>query len=170
MRGDSAADPEAWDTGAGWFAGSIDPSEYTDCPWLQIGDGVPYRLLRRAGTRGDVPSVCVGIPPVRSFWVGCDDEPYTSTKSYYQAVYRLDNVGALTACDYKDPPIIIRRFPNGEWSHARRLSPRECLRLQGLPQTWCDVEPRLPERAVYRMAGNSIALPCAEFIIRALCA
>lgn len=162
------ADGTEADAWAGWIDGGAEEADYIDNPEYWIGDGVPWRLMRRAAEYGDVPPVSVAIPHQTNFWNDQETQAYTSTKSYYQAVYRLDIVGALTACDYKDPPVIAQRQPDGEWGRARRLSPRECLRLQGLPQTWCDVEPALPERAVYRMAGNSIALPCAEFILRAL--
>lgn len=42
----------------------------------------------------------------------------------------------------------------------RRLTPTECLRLQGLPDWWCDDVNR-SDSAVYKMAGNGLAIPCA---------
>lgn len=46
----------------------------------------------------------------------------------------------------------------------RRLTPIECLRLQGLPDWWCDGT-RGSDSAIYRMAGNGIALPCAYDVL-----
>lgn len=42
----------------------------------------------------------------------------------------------------------------------RRLTPTECLRLQGLPDWWCD-DANGSDSAVYKMAGNGLAIPCA---------
>lgn len=47
----------------------------------------------------------------------------------------------------------------------RRLTPLECLRLQGFPDDWLDGMD-LSDSAKYRMIGNSIAIPCVEFIMR----
>ena len=47
----------------------------------------------------------------------------------------------------------------------RRLTPLECCRLQGFPDWWEDgVEGS--DSARYKMWGNGIALPCAEFVLR----
>lgn len=42
----------------------------------------------------------------------------------------------------------------------RRLTPTECLRLQGLPDNWCD-DVNGSDSAIYKMAGNGLAIPCA---------
>lgn len=47
---------------------------------------------------------------------------------------------------------------------VRRLTPIECLRLQGLPDWWVDGV-SAPDSAIYKMAGNGIALPCAFDVI-----
>ena len=44
---------------------------------------------------------------------------------------------------------------------VRRLTPIECLRLQGLPDWWCDDVPS-SDAAIYKMAGNGIAMPCVS--------
>ena len=46
----------------------------------------------------------------------------------------------------------------------RRLTPTECLRLQGLPDWWCDGADG-SDSAIYKMAGNGIALPCAVDVL-----
>ena len=50
----------------------------------------------------------------------------------------------------------------------RYLTPLECERLQGLPDHWtaygCEGE-TISDRARYRALGNSIALPCAEYVM-----
>ena len=42
----------------------------------------------------------------------------------------------------------------------RRLTPIECLRLQGLPDWWVDGA-NGSDSAIYKMAGNGLAIPCA---------
>lgn len=57
---------------------------------------------------------------------------------------------------------------NGENEYKyviRRLTPIECARLQGFPDWWCDGA-NGSDSAQYKMWGNGIALPCAEFVLR----
>ena len=49
----------------------------------------------------------------------------------------------------------------------RRLTPLECERLQGLPDDWTNI-PGASDSARYRALGNSVAIPCVEFIMRSL--
>ncbi|MFR2289906.1 MAG: DNA cytosine methyltransferase [Butyricicoccus sp.] len=48
------------------------------------------------------------------------------------------------------------------------LTPLECERLMGLPENWtkygCKNE-EISDHARYRALGNSIALPCAEYVM-----
>ena len=63
----------------------------------------------------------------------------------------------LAARDYKDPQIVLK--PN---SVVRRLTPIECARLQGFPDTWLGGE---SDAAQYKALGNSVALPCVDYVI-----
>lgn len=47
----------------------------------------------------------------------------------------------------------------------RRLTPLECLRLQGLPDRWCDGV-NGSDSAIYKMCGNGLAIPCAYDVMR----
>ena len=49
----------------------------------------------------------------------------------------------------------------------RRLTPWECELLQGFPPGWTDV-PSASDSARYRALGNSVAIPCVEFIMKSL--
>lgn len=54
-------------------------------------------------------------------------------------------------------------------SGVRRLTPRECERLQGFPDEWTrysDGGAEISDSARYRMLGNAIAVPVAEWIMR----
>lgn len=46
----------------------------------------------------------------------------------------------------------------------RRLVPLECELLQGFPPHWTDI-PGASDTARYKALGNSIAIPCAEFVL-----
>lgn len=50
----------------------------------------------------------------------------------------------------------------------RRLTPLECERLQGFPDGWADL-PGASDSARYRALGNSVAIPCVEFIMQGIC-
>ncbi len=56
--------------------------------------------------------------------------------------------------DPADPPRLIRR-----------LTPLECERLQGFPDGWTEI-PGASDSARYRALGNSIAIPCVEYLFR----
>lgn len=47
----------------------------------------------------------------------------------------------------------------------RRLIPLECIRLQGLPDWWCDGA-NGSDSAIYKMCGNGLAIPCAYDVMR----
>jgi len=52
---------------------------------------------------------------------------------------------------------------------VRRLTPRECARLQGFPDAWLDGL-GLADSTKYRLLGNAVAVPVAEWILRRLAA
>ena len=61
---------------------------------------------------------------------------------------------------------------------VRRLTPTECIRLQGFPDDWLDIDEWVDEKgrtrkttdsAKYKAIGNSIALPYWEFLARKIC-
>ncbi|MBS6101100.1 MAG: DNA cytosine methyltransferase [Actinomyces sp.] len=116
--------------------------------------------------------------------------------------------GALLASDSTEPPLVTD--PCVPDYHVRRLTPTECARLQGFPDTWTDgltienpsedvlnywwqvwanwakmqglKKPKtrnqvrkwlanpVTDRALYKLWGNGIALPCAEFVLSQIAA
>jgi hypothetical protein len=51
---------------------------------------------------------------------------------------------------------------------VRRLTPRECARLQGFPDDWCAIEHRGKQAAdgpMYRAYGNSMAVPVIGWVL-----
>ena len=51
----------------------------------------------------------------------------------------------------------------------RRLTPLECERLQGFPDSWTDI-PGASDSARYKALGNSVAIPCVEYVMRGIAA
>ena len=49
----------------------------------------------------------------------------------------------------------------------RRLTPLECERLQGFPDHWTDL-PGASDSARYKALGNSVAIPCVDFVLRGI--
>ncbi len=91
-------------------------------------------------------------------------------KKHYFIMQRFDefvqgNVAStLKQRDYKDVTDIIveeQKTDSNRKYRVRRLTPTECLALQGLPKWWCDDIEGRSDTSTYRLAGNGIALPCA---------
>ena len=49
----------------------------------------------------------------------------------------------------------------------RRLTPLECERLQGFPDGWTEIS-GASDSARYKALGNSVAIPCVDFVMRCL--
>ena len=79
--------------------------------------------------------------------------------SYMQ--FNKDVTSILMARDYKDPQVVCWENDNQRRKYiVRRLTPLECVRLQGYPDCWLDgVEGS--DSAKYKALGNSLAIPCA---------
>jgi len=48
---------------------------------------------------------------------------------------------------------------------VRRLTPLECERLQGFPDGWTKIN-KSSDNARYKALGNSVAIPCVDYIMR----
>ena len=83
--------------------------------------------------------------------------------------FKEDDVASTeSARQYKDTTDIVCQ-PVSEWSDAschllRRLVPLECERLQGYPDGWTDA-PGASDSARYKALGNSVAIPCVEYLM-----
>lgn len=51
--------------------------------------------------------------------------------------------------------------------YVRRLTPLECERLMGYPDGWTLIE-GAADSARYKALGNSVAIPCVEFVLRGI--
>jgi DNA (cytosine-5)-methyltransferase 1 len=81
--------------------------------------------------------------------------------------YKHSDTGScLKSRDSKDATDLIQ---NG--FTIRRLTPVECERLQGFPDNWTaygDNGDRVSYSARYKALGNSVAIPCVEYIMRGI--
>ena len=76
-----------------------------------------------------------------------------------------DVASTQSARQYKDATDLICQQAEACAHLIRRLTPLECERLQGFPDGWTDL-PGASDSARYRALGNSVAIPCVEFIMR----
>ena len=106
------------------------------------------------------------------------DIAYTLTATDKHAVMKpyQETVGALCRGDEKgignqyvsQDKCIIAGEITAEYSTTnlvRRLTPLECERLQGYPDGWTDV-PGASDSARYKALGNSVAIPCVEYLMQ----
>ena len=111
--------------------------------------------------------------------LGCqDDLAYTLTATDRHAVYsrqRVDDfrhndvASTQSARQYKDATDLICQQTEACAHLIRRLTPLECERLQGFPDGWTDI-PGASDSARYKALGNSVAIPCVEFIMSRIAA
>jgi len=90
----------------------------------------------------------------------------------YNAVATMD---CRNLCENEELSGTIQAKENGGYSlnyqnpvrvgyAVRRLTPLECERLMGFPDGWTDI-PGASDTARYKALGNSVAIPCVDFIM-----
>lgn len=72
---------------------------------------------------------------------------------------RNSTTRTLSARYYKDGSEIL--IPQEEGENPRRLTPRECARLQGFPENF---KIEVSDTAAYKQFGNSVAVPVVQLI------
>ena len=80
-----------------------------------------------------------------------------------------DVASTQSARQYKDATDLICKQAEACAHLIRRLTPLECERLQGFPDGWTDI-PGASDSARYKALGNSVAIPCVEFIMSRIAA
>ena len=81
-------------------------------------------VSRTIDTSGNIPTRNQG-------GVAIVEDIYSMSKDSFFTRPNKNYVSALVATDYKDPPLINQNL-------VRRLTPKECGRLQGFPDYWCE--------------------------------
>lgn len=88
-------------------------------------------------------------------------------------------IDCRNATENKELSATLQAKPGGGFSYncihpvrinytVRRLTPVECLRLQGYPDWWLDDVEGNSDSASYKAIGNGMAQPCPDFIIEAI--
>ena len=75
-----------------------------------------------------------------------------------------DVASTQSARQYKDATDLICQQAEACAHLIRRLTPLECERLQGFLDGWTNI-PNASDSARYKALGNSVAIPCVEFIM-----
>ena len=109
--------------------------------------------------------------------LGCQENlAYTLTATDRHAVYSRQRVDDFRHNDvastqstrqYKDATDLICQQTEACAHLIRRLTPLECERLQGFPDGWTDI-PGASDSARYKALGNSVAIPCVDFVMQCL--
>ena len=93
------------------------------------------------------------------------EEKNESREGTYQeligSLCRGDEKGVSNQYVSQDKCIVEKR------NLIRRLTPLECERLQGFPDGWTDI-PGASDSARYKALGNSVAIPCVDFVLRGI--
>ena len=105
------------------------------------------------------------------------DDDVASTESARQHKDATDLVlqqtaGTLTCSDHIIPNsqcVSQDECISGRPLLIRRLTPLECERLQGFPDGWTNI-PGASDSARYKALGNSVAIPCVEYIMARIAA
>ena len=101
---------------------------------------------------------------------------YTITTCDRHAVYarqrvdefRNDDIASTQSARQAKDAMDLVVEPDRQYAQLiRRLTPLECERLQGFPDGWTNI-PGASDSARYRALGNSVAIPCVEFIMKSL--
>ncbi len=157
-----------------------------DCRWTEAKDNICPTLTAAMGTGGNNTPFVLENPPEETITAfgesgfsdytenkvstlkatgghnggGSEtlivDNDYTMTTGSFMQICK-DKAPTLMAGNHKNSQIIIR--PK---SIVRRLTPLECERLQGFPDGWTEGE---SDAARYKALGNSVALPCVDYIM-----
>jgi DNA (cytosine-5)-methyltransferase 1 len=127
---------------------------------LEAGEvGAPANALRSAGGGGGGGGSLYPLVSISS-----DDTPVGVAENQQGEIRESDTVGSLSLGGGK--PGQGYQAVRQE-TIVRRLTELECERLQGYPDGWTEGQ---TASARYRQLGNSVAVPCVEWIARRLIA
>jgi len=97
-------------------------------------------------------------PTVMSRWgTGGNNVPLTFTKQSFGEYEDLNVASTVNQRDYKDSTDLIVE------KTVRRLTPKECERLQGFPDDWTEGQ---ADSSRYKQMGNAVTVPVVEWIMQ----
>jgi len=155
------------------ISGTLRAQEHGHQPLVYENHGIDARytgphpvsptLSARAGTGGNNLPLVADDPYRPQHSTDC--HPVFSRQRV--DVFKDDDVASTeSARQHKDATDLVYQPEIGPLL-IRRLTPLECERLQGFPDGWTDL-PGASDSARYKALGNSVAIPCVEFIMRGI--
>lgn len=151
----------------------------------EIGVGICPAITAAAGMSGNnqpvlfenhgIDSRYTGPHPVAPtmsarYGTGGNNQPlvaqeHTAFSRQRVDVFHPDEIASTqSARQHKDATDLVHQKAEG-CLLIRRLTPLECERLQGFPDGWTDL-PGASDSARYKALGNSVAIPCVDFVLR----
>lgn len=131
------------------YAGTLRAQEHGHQPLVFENHGQDSRFT---GPVDIAPSICAGAGE------GGNNLPFAVEQEIVGALCARDSKGADNVYAEQNKLVVESTLL------IRRLIPLECELLQGFPSGWTEV-PGASDTARYKALGNSIAVPCAEFIL-----
>lgn len=110
----------------------------------RVQDETMNTLTSRMGTGGNNVSMVATVPTIFSHTQGLDPQPSEENSPTLRA-----NGGGMAVAQ----------------STVRRLTPRECERLQGFPDDWTSSQ---SDSQRYKQMGNAVAVPVVQWIVNRL--
>lgn len=109
---------------------------------------------------------------VAAYGTGGNNQPLVSPSVFTRKrvdVFKDDDAASTeSARQHKDATDLVLQEAEAEGPLLiRRLTPLECERLQGFPDGWTDL-PGASDSSRYRALGNSVAIPCVEYIMQGI--
>ena len=126
-------------------------------------------LSARAGTGGNnLPLVGQEMPEDPFRTLTTSEQPMVFSRQRVDK-FSLDDVASTeSARQYKDATdLILQPGKKNRPQLIRHLTPLECERLQGFPDCWTK-KSGASDSGRYKALGNSVAIPCVEFIMRGI--
>ena len=107
---------------------------------------------------------------VTTYGTGGNNLPLVSTSVFTRKrvdCFQKDSIASTeSARQHKDATDLVYQAVDGPLL-IRRLTPRECERLQGYPDDFTNI-PGASDSARYRALGNSVSIPCVEYVMRGI--
>jgi hypothetical protein len=158
---------------------TIDRKDHNGGNGCGFQENISYTL-----TTSDIHAICYPEPKSYQNTVGAlcgNDEKGIGNQYVSQDKCIVDNEKMMFAqsefANYKKGYATLRAEggDNGGGSEnlvtnknlVRRLTPLECERLQGFPDGWTKIK-KSSDSARYKALGNSVAIPCVDYIMRGI--
>lgn len=97
--------------------------------------------------------------------IGLDEEQNATVDGFGCLKARREG-GGFEGCASEETtnPELVSQTAVSTKMQVRRLTPRECERLQGFPDDYTKINDKTPDNARYKALGNSMAVPVMAWI------